>query len=59
VKWIYKTKIRVDGKPSKLKARLIARRFQRTKGIDFDEVFAPIAKWKAVKMVVALAANND
>ena len=58
-KWIYKTKIGADGQPSKLKARLVARRFQQTKGIDFDEVFASVAKWKAVRMVVALAVSND
>ena len=58
-KWIYKTKIGADGQPSKLKARLVARGFQQTKGIDFDEVLAPVAKWKVVRMVVALSASND
>jgi len=57
--WIYKTKIESKGKPSKLKARLVARGFQHTKGIDFDEVFVPVAKWKAIKMIVALSASNE
>jgi len=29
------------------------------KDIDFEDVFAPIAKWKVVRMIVALAANNE
>lgn len=58
-RWLYKTKIGADGRPSKLKARLVARGFQQTKGIDYDEVFARVAKWKAIRMVVALAASND
>lgn len=58
-RWIYKTKIGADGRPSKLKARLVARGFQQTKGIDFDEVFARVAKWKAIRMVAALSASND
>lgn len=58
-RWVYKTKIGPDGKPTKLKARLVARGYQQTKGIDFDEVFAPVAKWKAVRMIVALSASNE
>jgi len=58
-RWIYKKKIGADGQTLKLKARLVVRGFQQTKGLDFDEVFAPVAKWKAVRMVVALPASND
>jgi len=37
--WVYKTIVGADGKPTKLKAKFVARGFQQTKGIDLDEVF--------------------
>ena len=55
-KWIFKTKIGADGQPSKKKARLVVRGFQQKEGLDYDEVFAPVAKWNTVRIVIALAA---
>lgn len=43
-RWIYKTKIGVDGKPTKFKAYLVSYRFQQIKRIDFNKLFASIAK---------------
>lgn len=58
VKWVYRTKLNENGEIDKCKARLVAKGYAQEKGIDYDEVFAPVARWDTIRMVVALAARN-
>ncbi|OAE35446.1 hypothetical protein AXG93_2587s1610 [Marchantia polymorpha subsp. ruderalis] len=51
-------KLALDGKPDKLKARLVALCFEQKAGVDFEETFAPIVKWSTVQTLVALVAQN-
>lgn len=46
VKWVYKTKLNEKGEVDKYKARLVAKGFHQTHGVDFHEVFAPVARWE-------------
>ena len=41
-KWIYTVKHNPEGKVEWYKARLLARGFSQTYGIDYDETFAPV-----------------
>ena len=43
-KWVYKLKLGDTGKPPRYKARIVVKGFQQKKGVDFDEIFAPIVK---------------
>lgn len=56
VKWIFKTKLNEKGEVNKYKARLVAKGYSQQHGIDFTEVFAPVARMDTVRMIVALAA---
>jgi len=56
VKWIYKTKLNEEGKVDKYKARLVAKGYTQTKGVDYNEVFARIACWDTIRIVLAMAA---
>ena len=58
VKWIYKTKKDADGNVKKHKSRMVARGFTHQPGIDFNEMFAPIACNDTVKTILAIAAHN-
>lgn len=45
-------------KVDRLKARLIVKGYKQKPGIDYFEVFAPVARMDTIQMIVALAAQN-
>ncbi|GJR46734.1 retrovirus-related pol polyprotein from transposon TNT 1-94 [Tanacetum coccineum] len=59
VKWVYKTKYNENGEVEKYKARLVAKGYTQKCGIDYTEVFAPVARLETVRLVMSLAAQND
>jgi hypothetical protein len=58
LKWVFKVKRDEHGAIVKYKARLVARGFVQREGIDFEEVFAPVARMESVRLLLALAASN-
>ncbi|GJY42693.1 zinc finger, CCHC-type containing protein [Tanacetum coccineum] len=59
LKWVYKrTKGMQKEKIIKYKARLVAKGYVQEQGIDFDEVFAPVARIETVRLILALAAYH-
>lgn len=59
VKWIFKTKLNEKGEVDKFKARLVAKGYTQQAGIDYTEVFAPVARWDTIRLILALAANRS
>jgi hypothetical protein len=47
----------VEGKVERYKARLVARGYSQTYGIEYDKKFAPVAKMNTVKMLISCATN--
>lgn len=59
LKWIYKTKYRVDGQIHKHKARLLVRGYTQQYGVDYVEVSSPIARLEIVRIFLALTAQAN
>jgi len=57
VKWVFKVKLNPDGQVSKHKARLVSRGFLQNQGIDYNEVFAPVARIETVRLVTVIACK--
>ncbi|GAA0143493.1 transmembrane signal receptor [Lithospermum erythrorhizon] len=58
VKWIYKTKRDENGEIIKHKTRLVAKGYSQKEGIDYIEVFSPVARMDTIRMIISLAAHN-
>ncbi|GJW07799.1 retrovirus-related pol polyprotein from transposon TNT 1-94 [Tanacetum coccineum] len=57
VKWVYKAKKNTKGEVEKYKARLVAKGYKQKHGIDYEEVFAPVARLETIRMIIAIAAQ--
>jgi hypothetical protein len=55
-KWIYKTKHAGDGSIEKYKARFVAQGFYHKEGVDYEETFAPIARYTSIRTILSLVA---
>ncbi|GJR66927.1 putative ribonuclease H-like domain-containing protein [Tanacetum coccineum] len=55
-KWVYRNKKDDRGVVVRKKARLVAQGYTQEEGIDYDEVFAPVARIEAIRIFLAYAS---
>jgi hypothetical protein len=58
LKWIFKVKMDADGNIVTHKAKLVVKGYAQQRGIDYDEVFAPVTRLDSVRLLIALAAHR-
>lgn len=50
-KWVFKKKTNAEGKVEKYKARLVAKGYSQVPGIDFGDIFSPVAKVTSIRLL--------
>ncbi|KAK8631789.1 hypothetical protein V6N13_028568 [Hibiscus sabdariffa] len=58
-KWVFKKKTDMDGNVQTYKGRLVAKGYRQIHGIDYDETFSPVAMFKSIRILLAIAAFHD
>ena len=58
-KWVFKRKTNAAGHIEKFKARLVAKGYSQVEGINFHEIFSPVAKLTSIRVLMSLATTFD
>ncbi|KAK8619730.1 hypothetical protein V6N13_136010 [Hibiscus sabdariffa] len=58
-KWVFKKKTDMDGNVQTYKGRLVAKGFRQIHGVGYDETFSPVAMFKSIRILLAVAAFHD
>jgi len=58
-KWLFKKKFNAQGKVDKYKTRLVAKGYSQVEGIDFGEIFSPIAKLTSIRFLLSIVVAFD
>ena len=58
-RWVFKVKRNMDGTISRFKARLVAQGFTQTHGVDYGEVFSPVARLQTIRSLLALGNAHN
>jgi hypothetical protein len=53
-KWVFKKKLNAERKVEKYKSQLVAKFYSQDEGIDFGEIFSPIAKLTSIRFIYLL-----
>nr|GEU68595.1 retrovirus-related Pol polyprotein from transposon TNT 1-94 [Tanacetum cinerariifolium] len=58
-KWVFRNKLDENGIVSQNKARSVAQGYNQQEGIDYDETYAPVARLKSIRILLAYACALD
>jgi hypothetical protein len=58
-KWVFCTKRDASGHIVRHKARLVATGYSQLEGVDFNETFAPVAKFTTIRCMLAIGATMN
>eukprot|EP00253_Pinus_taeda_P008736 PITA_08736 len=57
LRWIYKVKYAAEYSVEKYKARFVAKGYAQKEGIDYEETFAPVARYTSIRTMIFLATQ--
>ena len=57
--WLFKKNFNAQGKVEKYKSRLVAKGYSQVEGIDFGEIFSPVAKLTSIIFILSIVVAFD
>lgn len=57
-KWVFAVKCK-DGIVQRFKARLVARGFSQQHGVDYEETYSPVLRYKTLRIILAICATTN
>jgi len=57
-KWVFKVKEKADGWVERYKARVVAKGFSQQYRTDYDETYAPVARYDSFRLPIAIASYH-
>jgi len=58
-KWVFRNKLDENGIIARNKARQVAKGYNQEEGIDYEETYAPVARLKSIRLLLAFASCLD
>ncbi len=58
-RWVFRVKRNEDGHIVRHKARLVAQGFTQRASVDYEETFAPVARWETIRLLIAFATLKN
>ena len=59
VKWVFRVKKDIMGKMVRYKARLVVKGHSIKEGIEYGEVFSPVARMESIRILIAITAQDE
>ena len=59
VKWVFRVKKDSKGRILRYKARLVVKGYAQKEGMDYREVFSHVARMKSIRILIAIAAQEE
>jgi hypothetical protein len=56
-KWLFKKKFNEEGKVEKYKSWLVAKGYSQVEGIEFGEIFSPVAKLTSIRFIFSIVVS--
>jgi hypothetical protein len=58
-KWVFRNKQDEHGVLTRNKAGLVAKGYSQVECLNFDEIFAPVARLESIRILLAYATHHD